>query len=149
MSFFGNGQPPRASFRAPSSQSSSSRSESYDYSGWDDYQKKTQELQPLAEQKYGQLYAGDVPGSVTTGQRIRHLQDLLANYPTPFVRVSSTSTSGSSSYDGPQYSYDDEMPQPQPSPPADDEAGEVQQQVEDNDRAHRQRQKDAAGQNKR
>ncbi len=61
------------SLSGPSSESSGDISENFDYSGLDDHIKRQDEIGALHSAKYGQLYGGDVAGSVQAGQRIRGL----------------------------------------------------------------------------
>lgn len=90
-------------YSAPSS--SSSTSESYDYSGFDDHIKRQDAIGALRDGKFAALYGGDVAGAVSSGNKIRDLlKTVRANTPnaterdpvqltTPLVRVSSRSSS--------------------------------------------------------
>jgi hypothetical protein len=68
-------QPPQRLTRieGPEYSNDSDISESYDYSGLDEQLKRQDEIGKLHNAKYGQLYEGDIPGSVAAGQRIRGL----------------------------------------------------------------------------
>lgn len=99
----------RTSTNAPSS----SESISYDYSGADEIQKRQDEARQLAVGRYGQLYGGDVAGSVGAGQRIRDLLSSIKDIAP--VRVSSSSSSrdgggGSSELSGTHDEPDEQRP---------------------------------------
>lgn len=85
-------------YSAPGGSSSRSSSTSYDYSGADEILKRANEANQLAVARQGQLYDGDIKGSMVGGQRIRYLLSSLKDI-TP-VRVSSQSDSSSSNADG-------------------------------------------------
>jgi hypothetical protein len=103
------------SYKGPSSSSSVSSSESYDYSGLDDALKKQDELGALRTAKFGALYGGDIPGSVQAAHRIRGLVEALRPYAAdvselhpsqvvaPLSRVSSASSSSDHSSHSPQW----------------------------------------------
>jgi len=103
----------------PSSSQKSDSAVRYDYSGLDLHLKQQDELAKLKNAKYQQLYSGDVPGSVSAGQRIRDLlAQLIPNAPgttegNPFQipnqlrRVESESTGSDSSYDAGAEQYGD------------------------------------------
>lgn len=85
-------------FSAPGGSSSRSSSTSYDYGGQDEILKRLNEANQLGVARQGQLYDGDIKGSMVGGQRIRYLLSSLKDI-TP-VRISSQSDSSSSNADG-------------------------------------------------
>lgn len=118
-----------ASYNSPNSSSSSSTSESYDYSGLDEHLKRQEMLAGQRDAKFAALYGGDVAGSVAAGSRVRdllkairmHSPDATERDPSqmvnPLVRVTSRSTSNSSSSDGPSWAGNNgEQPAPLPMP---------------------------------
>lgn len=100
-----------AKYSFPSSSSSSSRSTSYDYSGFDDLVKRQDALGATRDARFSALYNGDIAGSVSAGNKVRDLLSAIrAHAPgatehsaiqavTPLVRVSSQSSSSNSDYD--------------------------------------------------
>lgn len=70
-------QGPLAGLRGPSSSSSSSFSEQYDYGGLEDHLKRQEETSALRNSKFASLYGGDVASSMAAGSRIRELVDSL------------------------------------------------------------------------
>ena len=73
MAIYQNLPPNITRVAGPSSSSESDISENFDYSGLDDHIKRQDQIGALHSAKYGQLYGGDVAGSVEAGQRIRGL----------------------------------------------------------------------------
>lgn len=112
-------------FSGPSSSSSSS--ESYDYSGFDDHIKRQDAIGALRDNKFSAMYGGDVMGAVSSGNKIRDLlKSVRANTPnaterdpvqlaTPLVRVSSTSRNASA--DGANFEGNSHRMEPLDIPP--------------------------------
>lgn len=103
------------SYQSPSSASSSSQRETYDYSGLDDHIKRQDLVGQLRDAKFQSHYAGDISGSVSKGNQIRDLLTAIkANTPSaternpvqivsPLVRVTSRDTSSSGSVGSEQF----------------------------------------------
>lgn len=121
------------SYTGPHSQSQSSSSATYDYTGLDQNLKRQEEVGALRDAKFAANYNGDIAGAVGAGNRIRDLLTTMRAYTpnaternpvqmvNPLVRVSSTrSESGSSGSDG---SWHGANGQPFPLPPVHAMAG--------------------------
>lgn len=98
--------------QAPSSRTSSSSSDTFDYSGLERHLKMQDELANASHDKYQRIYKGDVPGSVDSQHRIRDLlTQLRVNAPgtterdpyqvfDPLVKVAHSSSDSSQSFEG-------------------------------------------------
>lgn len=93
---------------APSRRVSSSGSVNYDYSGPDEARKRRDSAADAAAQRYEQLYAGDVAGSVASGHKIRRLLASISEL--PGVRVDSVSSNASVDNDGGRMTFDEKAP---------------------------------------
>lgn len=93
---------------APSRSVSRASDVNYDYSGVDEARKRRDGIADAASQRYEQLYAGDVAGSVTSGHKIRRLIASLNEL--PGVRIASISSKASANEDGGSATFSDEAP---------------------------------------
>lgn len=93
---------------APSQRVSRSGSVNYDYSGPDEARKRRDSVADASAQRYEQLYAGDVAGSVASGHKIRRLLASISEL--PGVRVDSVSSNASVDNDGGRMTFDEKAP---------------------------------------
>lgn len=116
------------SYQSPDASWSSSRRETYDYSGLDDHINRQDLIGQLRDSKFQSYYTGDVAGGVSKGNQIRDLLSAVkANAPaaternpvqvvSPLVRVTSTDTSHSGSIGSEKFSGKSDgyaLPQPE------------------------------------